>query len=100
MNKTVQQLVHDRLSDLGAIAPPSSQPISIRLDPSDIAKIDVLSRFLGYGNRSQLLRELIEASVEDLEIETQRALKDDPQSLNYYSDAMKKALGEVLSDDR
>ena len=96
MNKTVQQLVHDRLSDLGAIAPPSSQPISIRLDPSDITKLEVLSRFLGYGNRSQLLRELIEASVEDLEIETMKALKDDPQSMDYFSDAMKKALTESL----
>lgn len=95
-NKTAQQLVQDRLSDLGAIAPVSSHPISFRLSPEYVEQADVLAKFLGYGNRSQLLREVVETALDDLVVETHKALSDDPHSQQYFSDALKSRLDKLL----
>lgn len=76
-SKAIQQLVVERLSDSGAIAPPSSHPVTMRLDPDLVGQLDVLAKYLGYSGRSSLMRDLLQLSVEDLVIETRKALKDD-----------------------
>lgn len=91
-SKTVQQLVHERLSDSGAIAPPSSHPITMRLDPDVVAQLDVLARYLGYSGRSGLMRDLLQLSLDDLVIETRKALQDDATVASEFKRDIMQAL--------
>lgn len=91
-NNTIQQMVQTRLTDSGALAPTSLHPVSIRLSGEDISQLDILAKYLGYGNRSQLLRDLIETSLEDLIVATTNALKDDVTVSTQFRSELHQAL--------
>jgi len=97
MNNKVQQLVHDRLSDSGAVAPLSSIPMTFRIDPSYLAQLDVIAEYLGYRGRSGLVRDLVESQVEDLILETLQALESDPLTSDQFKARIREALGSADS---
>lgn len=92
-NSTVKQLVADRLCDLGLESSTSSIPVSLRLDPATVAQLDVISQYLGYRSRSQLLRDVLEHSLEDLILETLSALKHDDTASDEFRSSLVSALG-------
>jgi len=91
-NKKIQQLVQSQLADSGALSPNSLHPVSIRLDPADVAQLDVLASYLGYKNRSQLLRQIVESSLEDLVIEVRKSLKSDATVSAQFKEDLTQAL--------
>ena len=92
-NKSVQQMVFDRLTHTGASVPSFLHPVSVRLPPDVINQLDVLAEYLGYTGRSHLLRDLVESSLEDLIVETTKALADDPMVSSNFRQRLHSALG-------
>jgi hypothetical protein len=91
-NKTVQQMVLERLNHSGAIASSFLHPVSVRLPPDDIVQLDILAKYLGYSGRSHLLRDLISVSLEDLVVETSKALQEDHHVSSQFRAELQSAL--------
>lgn len=79
MVSSLKDLVEDRLSNTGVLAPSFLHSVSVRIDPGYVPEIDLLVRYLGYKNRSALLREVIENSIDDLTVEVAKHLQNDPE---------------------
>lgn len=93
MSNPLRDLVKHRINNQGVLSPSFLHSVSVRIDPDLVPEIDLLVTYLGYPSRSGFLRELIEASLEDLVPLVAREVKHDPD----LSEQFRADFDEILA---
>lgn len=91
---TIRDLVQDRSDSQGYGPGVDLKGVSVRLEAYRVSQLDILSRYLGYTSRQQLVADLLTTSIDDALQELSAALEIDVAT----HEAFTASLIEVLQE--